>query len=246
MPFIETATGARLHIIDQGRGTPIVLLPGLMGTAEAHFTPLLDWLAPHMRVIGVTLRGFGQSTPHPRTFPPDFYDRDARDVLALLDALAIDRAHIFGYSDGGEAALCAATLQPERFLSAATVGSVGCIGPEMFTTAERILPADWITDEEVARNAIADRTAFATEWLAGFQAMARVNGPAWARAERLTCPLLLMLGDEDRLNPAEYARAFAARAADGRVVTFPGLGHGVHEQDWDGFRALYGAFLGIA
>lgn len=249
MPFADTVTGARLYYDDRGanaRGETILLLPGLMGTAEAHFVPLMNWLDPYFRVIGLTLRGFGASEPKPRTFPPDFYHRDARDVLAFMEAIGVERAHLFGYSDGGEAALAAAGMAPDRFLSVMTVGAVGYFGPAMRPIAQNLYPGAWINDEERERNGITDPASFILGWITSVKHMIDAGGDvSVGMADRITVPLLLMLGEADTLNPREYGQRFVDRTAQGRLAMFP-VGHDVHDKDWDGFRREVGAFLRIA
>ena len=87
MPFIDIATGARLHYEDMGSGTPLIALHGRFGTARTDLGNVIDWLSKSYRVLGPSLRGYGQSTPKPRDYPLDFYRRDARDVVAFMDAL---------------------------------------------------------------------------------------------------------------------------------------------------------------
>lgn len=70
MPFAEISTGARLHYEDHGSGAPVILVHGLLGTARAHLGGVMDWLSADYRVIGLTLRGYGQSEPKSRDFPP--------------------------------------------------------------------------------------------------------------------------------------------------------------------------------
>src|SRR5262249_16101366 len=117
MPFADISTGARLYYEDRGQGEPIILVHGLVGSPAEHFPRVMDWLEPHYRVLGLTLRGYGHSTPKPRDFPLQFYHRDANDVLAFMDALNLQQSHILGYSDGGEVSLVAVGTQPERFKS---------------------------------------------------------------------------------------------------------------------------------
>jgi pimeloyl-ACP methyl ester carboxylesterase len=61
-------------------------------------------------------------------------------------------------------------------------------------------------------------------------------------AEDMSAPILLMLGDEDALNPPEYAEALIHRAPRGKLVMFE-TGHPVHDQDWDGFKKTVTEFL---
>ncbi len=243
MPFVQVSTGARLHYDDSGSGDAFIVLHGLLGTAREHLGGVIDLLAPRYRVIGPTLRGYGQSTPKPRDFPLDFYHRDARDVIALLDALGIERAHILGYSDGGETALVAAGLAPERFRSVIVWGAVGYFGPNMRPFAQRLYPATWMTEHERRLHGVPDPDAFALEWIRAIKHMIDSGGDvSLSLAHRMTMPLLLMLGERDSLNPREYGQNFVDRTARGRLVMFA-TGHPIHEEDWPRFQVVVSEFL---
>src|SRR5689334_15857593 len=112
MPVMDTATGAKLHYVEynpQAGGAPVIAIHGLMGTAEKHLGHVMRWLAGEgYHVIGLTLRGYGESYPKPRDYPLNFYHRDADDVLAFMDAMKLPKAHLMGYSDGGETVMVAA------------------------------------------------------------------------------------------------------------------------------------------
>ncbi len=240
MPYAQTATGAYLHYLDTG-GPPdapvIVLLHGLLGTPALHFPHVIEWLRPRFRVIGVTLRGYGQSQPKPRSFPPAFYEADALDVLAFLDALSITRCHLLGYSDGGETALVAAGRAPERFLSVATIGATGFLSPTVRQRAQTGMgDGSWITLQERALHGIEDPAAFVQAWKDSFIGMIDAGGDLSLRhAARVTCPVLLLLGDRDALNPPEAAQVYAAQAPNCRVVLVSDCGHPVHDDQWDVF-----------
>ena len=98
---VETAAG-RLSTIEAGTGDPVLLLHGL-GATKASFLPTIDALAPSHRAIGVDLPGFGDSDkPLFAAYDPAFF---ARAMVALLDALELDSAHVVGNSMGGRVAL---------------------------------------------------------------------------------------------------------------------------------------------
>lgn len=250
MPFAELSTGATLYYLDSESSAnsnkpPLVLLHGLLDVPEVDYPRLLAWLTPHFRVIAPSLRGYGQSTPKPRTFPPRFYHRDADDLLALLDVLKLPKAHLLGYSDGGEVALIVAGTQPERFQSVAVWGAVGYMGPAMRAVAQRMYPGDWITDEEVARHSIPDRKAFTLGWIQSVKMMIDAGGDvSLSLASKITCPLLLMLGDQDTLNPEEYGQNYVDRVPNGRLAMFKS-GHAIHDQAWEDFQRVVGQFLRI-
>jgi valacyclovir hydrolase len=243
MPFVDLPTNARLYYEDVGRGVPVIAVHGRLGTGRDHLGAVIDWLRAEYRVLAPTLRGYGQSEPKPRRFPHDFYHQDAADLLAFMDALHIDHAHIMGYSDGGEVALIAAGIQPQRFISVAVWGAVGYFGEGMRPYVQRSYPPTWIKPEEIAQHSITNTDAFVLEWISAMKHMIDRGGDvSLSLAPNITCPLLLMLGDEDKLNPEAYGRKFVAKTKHGRLRMFK-CGHGVHEERWDEFKRLVAAFL---
>ena len=98
---VDTAVGG-ISTIEAGTGEPVLMLHGL-GATKASFLPTLDALAPSYRAIGVDLPGFGDSDkPLFGAYDPPFF---AHAMVALLDALELDSAHIVGNSMGGRVAL---------------------------------------------------------------------------------------------------------------------------------------------
>jgi valacyclovir hydrolase len=246
MPFVDISTGARLFYEDEGAGTPLIGLHGRFGTGRVDLGRIIDWLSADYRVIAPSLRGYGESLPKPRDYPLDFYHRDARDVLAFMDALDIERAHLIGYSDGGEVALIAAGLAPERFLSVAVWGAVGYYGPAMRPVVQESYPADWMDETTKALHGIADPNPIVLQWVQACKHIIDSGGDlSLSLAPNITCPVLLMLGESDRLNPQAYGEAFVRQTRRGRLQMFK-TGHGIHNQDWDGFQRAVGDFLSAA
>jgi valacyclovir hydrolase len=250
MPFAQLPTEAKLYYVDSGQAekrTPVVLIHGLLGTAETEYPQVIEWLNKDYRVIAPTLRGYGKSTPKPRTFPHDFYQRDADDVVALIDTLQLGKAHIIGYSDGGETALIAAGKHPDRFASVTTWGAVGYFGQKTRAAAQRMFPATWISDEHVALHGIENADGFILGWIRSIHRIIDSGGDlSLSSADKINAPLLLMLGDQDTLNPIEYGQKFVDKAQNGNLETF-NCGHAIHNEAWEEFQKVVGKFLsGIA
>jgi valacyclovir hydrolase len=247
MPFAETSTGATLHYEDLNAaagGIPVIAIHGLLGTARIQLGHVLDWLVTQgYHVIGLTLRGYGESLPKPRDFPPNFYHRDAADVIAFMDALHIEKAHLLGYSDGGETVLVAAGKAPERIASVAAWGAVGSFGPELRPVFQRTYPGTWITEEEKIMHGIPDADAFALAWVRSSVQMLDAGGDvSLSMADRITAPVLIMLGKEDTLNPIHYGQKFIDCTPNGKLAVFD-CGHGIHDEQTAAFYKVVGDHL---
>ncbi len=250
MPLVNLPTGATLHYEDMRPGSdqkPVILIHGMLGAARDHLGHVMDWLHKQgLSVIGLTLRGYGESQPKPRDFPDNFYRRDADDLLAFMDALSIERADLIGYSDGGEVCLIAAGLAPKRIASCIAIGAVGNFSPDLRAQFQRMYPGDWITDEEKAAHGIDDAARFTGEWLRAMTRMIDGGGDvSLSLAPNITCPLIIMLGEKDKLNPRRNGERFIAAAPNGRLAMFPG-GHAVHDGQREAFYQMTLAHLRAA
>ena len=250
MPLVDLPTGAVLHYEDIGPASdeaPVILLHGMLGTARLHLGQVMDWLpAQGFRAIGPTMRGYGESGPKPRDFPENFYRRDADDLHAFMDALGIERAHLIGYSDGGEIALIAAGSAPQRFASCIAIGAVGNFGPELRPQFQRMYPGDWISYKEMELHGFSDAARFTREWVRAMTRMIDGGGDiSLSLAPKINCPLLIMLGEKDKLNPRHNGERFIAAAPKSRLAMFP-CGHAVHEQERDAFFQMTLAHLRAA
>jgi pimeloyl-ACP methyl ester carboxylesterase len=124
---IETAAGA-LSVLSAGTGPPIVLIHGL-GATKGSFLPTVAALAGKFRTIAFDLPGFGDSDkPFGMPYHPPFF---ARAVVALMDALELERVHAVGNSLGGRVALELGLRYPER------VGRLALLAPSLAWRRER-------------------------------------------------------------------------------------------------------------
>jgi valacyclovir hydrolase len=250
MPFAETTTGARLHYVEYNptaAGAPIIGIHGLLGTAERDLGGVLQFFAAQgYRVLGLTLRGYGESSPKPRDFPLNFYHRDADDVLAFMDALQLEKAHLLGFSDGGETVLCAAGKAPQRVVSVTAWGAVGSFGPELRPVFQRTYPGHWIKEEEKQLHGITDADAFTLAWVLSTTRMIDAGGDvSLSMASGITAPVLILLGRDDTLNPETYGRKFVDAAPNGRLVMLAG-GHACHTLHPQEFCRIVGEFIAAA
>jgi 3-oxoadipate enol-lactonase len=99
MPTITTDDGCAIHVEVQGRdGAPALMLSNSLGTNLHMWDDQADELGKHFRLIRYDRRGHGRSAVPPG---PYSMERFGRDVLAVLDALKIERTNWCGLSMGG-------------------------------------------------------------------------------------------------------------------------------------------------
>ena len=121
--FWTHADGTKFHYLEWGTGVPVILIHGSGGTA-------LNWMANGLaaslartnRVLAIDMRGHGQTVGSDGKRQQRTPNMDL-DVLAFMDAMGIQKAHIGGFSMGGAITAELMARAPERFISAHFGGS---------------------------------------------------------------------------------------------------------------------------
>lgn len=103
--------GATIWYASYGSGRPVVLLHGGLGNSGNWGYQLPALLDSGYRALVIDSRGHGRSTRDSRPFS---YELMADDVLAVMDALQVQRAALVGWSDGACTALVLAAAHPDR------------------------------------------------------------------------------------------------------------------------------------
>jgi non-heme chloroperoxidase len=118
---VRLASGLRLHCAEQGspEGHPVVFLHGWPDSWFS-FSRVLPLLPERLRALAIDLRGFGDSDRPPSGYAiPDL----GADVVALLDALRIERATVVGHSFGSFVARHVALAHPGRVAALVLIGT---------------------------------------------------------------------------------------------------------------------------
>jgi len=96
--YVEVEKNVKLHVTDLGEGQPIVLIHGWPLSDAMYEYQYAYFVQKGYRVIGITLRGFGQSDKPGGKYN---YDVFADDIKVVLDKLNIQNATLGGFSMGG-------------------------------------------------------------------------------------------------------------------------------------------------
>jgi pimeloyl-ACP methyl ester carboxylesterase len=214
-----------------GEGRPVILVHGFTSNRNENWRRL-GWYGAfercRMRMIAFDCRGHGESAkPH----DPSAYGREnlAGDILALMDHLDIERAHLLGFSMGSRLALSAALKMPKRF-STLTLGGVGEKLFEKRTfagnpMAEAMEAADPNSISEPMLRSFRQFADEQGEDRLALAALTRAKDEPFTREELsgLNVPVLVVAGARDELagDPEPLAKVFP----DGRAVTIPGCDH---------------------
>jgi 3-oxoadipate enol-lactonase len=261
--------GRRFHYYRAGeQGTPLLMLVGFNTTAARWWPPLIDKLAARHMLIMPENRGVadGDDASGPFTLA-----ELAEDVVRLLDALGVDKVHIYGPSMGGMIAQHLALNHPARVrsLTLACSSFGGLYHPETVNPSMdivmRILQPPTGGQEEYIRSGldigfpqsfIDSAPAFIDAVVAHrlqFGALppqlverqfAAVNGhDTSSRLGELRMPTLVVTGDEDVLIPPENSHRIAGCIPHARLIEYTGCGHAFMEQECDRFAADLLGFL---
>ena len=263
----------QIHLHEFGAGPPVLMLhgggPGASGLSN--YARNIDALASRFRVLVPDLPGYGGSSKGVNSEDP-FGDLAAA-MLALLDALGIDRAHVVGNSLGGACALRMALEQPgcvDRLVlmgpggigisqAAPTEGLKRLLGyyAGEGPTLEKLrtfICEDLVFDGSRIPEAVLRERFEASidpEVLASPPLRAPKDLEAFRRLDFLLDPrlpalehhTLVLWGTADRVNPATGAMALQARMPACDAYLFSRTGHWVQWERADEFNAVVTAFL---
>ena len=248
VPGMSVATAAddvevgdvRIHYATYGEGTPVILLQGGLGNGE-YWAWQTRALAKQHRVIVIDSRGHGRSTLGGQGL---HYGQMANDVVAVLDALKIERASIVGWSDGAIIGIELAIRHAER------VNRVFAFGANADATGLVASGFEMPVVKRYVERALAD-----TARVSGDQQRPDALGaalgalyehePAFTDAElaSIHAPVAIVDGDHDEIISGAHTRALAKRIPGAKLVILPAASHLAPWQAPDEFNEAMVSFL---
>lgn len=221
----------KLHYDEAGAGEALVLLHG-NGEDGTYFAHQMAYFAPSYRVIALDTRGHGRS---PRGTAPFTIRQFADDLLDFLDERGIERAHLLGFSDGGNIALVFALAHPER------VGKLVLNGANLDGGGVKpsVQPPIVLGHAAASLFAHVSPKARANAELLGLM-VHDPNVPAEALGD-LRVPTLVVAGTRDMIKE-EHTRLIAASIPNAQLAFVEG-DHFVAAQNPDAFNQVVERFL---
>ncbi len=253
--FLNTPLG-QVHYVDAGAesNNPIVLLHQTPRSV-AEFAEVIPRLARTYRVLAVDNPGYGCSDRPDE--PPEVEDYTAV-VVALLDHLGLDAAHLVGHHTGAVVAIETAAAHPERagklvlsgpvYLDAETRAELGAFFAQWRVRADGSHLAEkwqryasWTDDPALVQRALVDLLRAGERSEDGHFAIARYRMED--RLPKVRAPALLIFGRRDPFGYGDKSRAFEDTLPESRTAFLDG-GVFLPSEEPEAFAGLVLEFLG--
>ena len=253
MSAVVTNRG-RIGFVECGAGerTPVIFLHGV-GSDKSVWQPQLDHFGKDRRAVAFDYPGYGES---------DFIDGATRDdyaasVLAAMDALKIERAHVCGLSLGGVVAIamhamaarrCASLIIADSFAAhpegrAIYDRSVAASHSGMRALAEARIGVLLASDDDTIRNHVIDTMARIDPAAYRVGAEAVWLAEQAERARAIDVPTLILCGDLDPVTPPALSEVLAQLIPGSRLEIISGASHLVNLDKPEAFNSAVDDFL---
>jgi 3-oxoadipate enol-lactonase len=187
----------------------------------------------------------------------------ADDLVALLDALGIERAHIGGTSYGAEVSLVFALKYPGRTCSLIVTAAVSQVDPLLKSMIDTWVAAARAHDPEMLFRTVYPLT-FSEAWLASNQAaldqareryksldfdaflellLSFLELDITAHLHKITAPTLVVVGEADLVKPRKYSEIIVREIPDAEFAIIPHAGHAAMWEQAGVFNSLILGFL---
>ncbi len=219
------------YYIEKGTGFPLILLHG-NGEDCGYFVHQMEPFAKHFRVIAIDTRGHGQT---PRGEASFSIRQFAEDLLDFMNLHQIEKAHILGFSDGGNIAMVFAMMHPERveklILNGANLNASGVKRKVQIPIEIGYRIAKLFATKSPAARKNAEMLGL------------MVNDPN-VKAEEISCiqnPTLVIAGEKDMIKDS-HTRLIAKSIPEAMLSIIPG-NHFIANKNPDTFNEVVLRFL---
>nr|XP_034982269.1 valacyclovir hydrolase isoform X1 [Zootoca vivipara] len=258
--------GVRLHYQQTGSGShAVLLLPGMLGSGQTDFGPQLKFMnKQQFTVVAWDPRGYGKSIPPLRDFPEDFFERDAKDAVDLMQVLKFKKFSLLGWSDGGITALIAAAKNPNLIHKMVVWGANSTVSEEdvkLYNAGnmakENALPPKLAAIRDVSKWSERARQPMeemyghdyfsktCAAWVDGISQFAqKPNGSICeSLLPHINCPTLIIHGEKDPLVPRFHPEYLHKHIKGSQLHLMPEGKHNLHLRFAEEFNRVVEKFL---
>ncbi|XP_051952469.1 valacyclovir hydrolase [Xyrauchen texanus] len=247
----KSVNGVDLYYQRTGDGKhTVLLLPGALGSGQTDFAPQLEKLDKRcLTVVAWDPRGYGRSRPPDRDFPTDFFHRDAKDAVDLMQSLGFSRFSLLGWSDGGVTALIAAALNPTLIQKMVVWGSNAYVSEEDVQIYRSIRDVSlWSERMRRPMEEIYGARYFRETWERWVDGIIQFTHNSQGNICRemlqmISCPTLIVHGAKDPMVPSFHPQFLQQNIKGSRLHVMPEGKHNLHLRYASEFNALVEEFL---
>jgi 3-oxoadipate enol-lactonase/4-carboxymuconolactone decarboxylase len=259
MPTINANGVTLFYEVEGPEDGPVLVLSNSLGSSLAMWDDVVPALTDTYRTLRYDARGHGRSGS---SDTPISIDDLADDLVALLDGLKIDKAHVAGLSLGGLTAQALATRHPERVASLILIATAAVFPPPEFwhnranvvraegprVVVDSIVPR-WFTEAFRARKPDAVervRQDYLGIERAGYARCCEALAAADLRERNRTiaAPTLVIAGSGDPVATPAMAEALRASIPDAELVVLGNVAHLISVERPEALAEKIRAFLG--
>jgi 3-oxoadipate enol-lactonase len=237
MPKIEREFGQLYYRVRGKESRAVVLLHDFFGTHESWLYQQLH-LSRHCLTLAPDLRGHGRSILRDGTMT---VSQMADDVIAMLDDVGVDDAHLVGCSHGGVIGLHLARTAPDRIASIVVTSVPEITHPDVIKYGKMYLETIYPSIEsDLARthgNGDVDyvRAVLRSAFEAILESPHSDHQAAIEQAGEISVPALVLGGSQDPVMPPDQALKLASTIPGAELGILPAAGHLAHRD----FPSLY-------
>lgn len=239
-----------IEYLSKGSGPhPILLLPGALGTSPTDFSPQIEELGKNenFTVVGWDPPGYGGSRPPARTFPDDWFYRDANMAVATMKALGHETFSLVGWSDGGITAMIAAAKYPENVRKLVVWGANAYIADEDIGMIENVADVSKWSDRMRAPMEAIYGDEFPSLWKAWCDAYIKIHrdgGDVCTKElKNIVAPTLAIHGAKDAMVLGEHIHHLNENIKGSKIYIFEDGKHNLHFKYKKEFNEMVANFL---
>jgi pimeloyl-ACP methyl ester carboxylesterase len=214
------------------RGEPLVILHGGLSHSEKTKKYLLPAVKRDFKVFAYDRTGHGRTANQKGSFHFNF---QTKELIAFLEDVVKEPAHLIGISDGANIAFMAAIARPELIRSVVSIGGN--------TTASQIRMKFGKPEVSAESQAEHDRISpdhpseLIKKVATAFKVWRSEPSIAVTKLAKIKCPVLVLAGDDDVISAKESEKIYQA-IANARLAIVPGASHAVIKEKTELVQAL--------
>lgn len=243
--------GIDINYVKVGTGDhPVLLLPGAAGSIWTDFKPQIEGLdRKKFTVVAWDPPGYGKSRPPDRTYPDNFFERDAKYASNLMKNLGYEKYSLIGWSDGGITSFFLGSSYSNNVRKMIVIGANAFFLPEELKIYQSIKNID--TWSERMKNPLIEvygedyfRKIW-TEWVETMERLQKINDGDICKKviPDIKCPTLIVHGKKDAMVNEIHPKYLLEHIKNSRLKIFEKGAHNLHLRYFEEFNTLAAEFL---